>query len=391
MADAEEEACMFALQLATSAILPMTLRTCIELGLLETLAAAGGKALTPEEVAAAKQLPSNNSKATTKTNPEAAAMVDRMLRVLAAYKVVSCVVDECDDGSLSRRYGAEPVCKWLTANEDGVSMAPFCLLAQDKLFMEAWCHTKEAVLEGGSAFTRAFGASWFEHAATDARFNRVFNEAMEQHSVIITKKLLELYHGFEGIGTLVDVAGGLGAVIHAITTKYPGIKGINFDRVNWHGSSRGSEWRELVNGLMFLYTDEGCMKMSDHITDAGVADIYVEYNGEQDYADDEDSGSDFVEEELHDLVNNGSEGEPDVVITAEEADVILVPNESGVVTEVIQSPVKHNVRTEDLSQCSQVVNSSQPVVASQSIPPIPEVVENGEDSEDSDDPDYVAS
>ncbi|KAI5009843.1 hypothetical protein ZWY2020_011980 [Hordeum vulgare] len=230
---------------------------------------------------------------------------------------------------------------------------------------------------------------------------------MEQHSVIITKKLLELYHGFEGIGTLVDVAGGLGAVIHAITTKYPGIKGINFDRVNSpyggngdaelvivatsddHGGCKRTG-RELVNGLMFLYTDEGCMKMSDHITDAGVADIYVEYNGEQDYADDEDSGSDFEEEELHDLVNNGSEGEPDVVITAEEEDVILVPNESGVVTEVIQSPVKHNVRTEDLSQCSQVVNSSQPVVASQSIPPIPEVVENGEDSEDSDDPDYVA-
>ncbi|KAE8774015.1 hypothetical protein D1007_53714 [Hordeum vulgare] len=148
--------------------------------------------------------------------------------------------------------------------------------------------------------------------------------------------------------------------------------------------------RDLVNGLVFLYTDEGCMKMSDHITDAGVADIYVEYNGEKDDADEEDSGSDFEEDELHDLMNNGSEGEPDAVITAEEEDVILVPNESGVVTQVIQSPVKHNFRTEDLSQCSQVVNSSQPVVASQTIPPIPEVVENGEDCEDLDDPDYVA-
>lgn len=122
---------MFALQLASSAVLPMTLRTSIELGLLETLVAAGGKALTPEEVVA--KLPSK-----AEANPEAASMVDRLLRVLAAYKVVSCVVDECEDGSLSRRYGAEPVCKWLTANEDGVSMAPFCLLAQDKLFMEAW-------------------------------------------------------------------------------------------------------------------------------------------------------------------------------------------------------------------------------------------------------------
>ncbi|KAE8808342.1 caffeic acid O-methyltransferase [Hordeum vulgare] len=110
---------------------------------------------------------------------------------------------------------------------------------------------QEAVLEGGSAFTRAFGASWFEHAATDPRFNRVFNEAMEQHSVIIAKKLLELYHGFEGIGTLVDVAGGLGTVIHAITTKYSGIKGINFDLPHIISDAQPYPGVEHVSGDMF--------------------------------------------------------------------------------------------------------------------------------------------
>ena len=56
---ADEEACMFALQLANSTVLPMTLRTAIELGLLEALVGAAGKSLTPEEVLA--KLPCNVS------------------------------------------------------------------------------------------------------------------------------------------------------------------------------------------------------------------------------------------------------------------------------------------------------------------------------------------
>lgn len=39
---------------------------------------------------------------------------------------------------------------------------------------------------------------------------------------------------------------------------------------------------ELVNGLLFLYDDVGCMRMPDRTIDGGVGDIYLEYNGEQD-------------------------------------------------------------------------------------------------------------
>ncbi|KAI4969191.1 hypothetical protein ZWY2020_000105 [Hordeum vulgare] len=222
---ADEEACMFALQLANSTVLPMTLRTAIELGLLETLVAAAGMSLTPEEVVA--KLPCRCKV----NNPDAPSMVDRMLRVLASYKVVSCAVEEGKDGSLSRRYAAEPVCRWLAPNEDGVSMAPFALLAQDHVYLEPWRHLKDAVLDGGggTAFHRAYGTSWYDYTGRDARFNGLFYEAMKHHSAIITKKLLEVYSDFDGIGTLVDVAGGIGAVSHAITSMYPSIKGINFD------------------------------------------------------------------------------------------------------------------------------------------------------------------
>ncbi|KAG2638049.1 caffeic acid 3-O-methyltransferase-like [Panicum virgatum] len=225
---ADEEACLYALQLASSSILPMTLKSAIELGLLDVLEAArktagGGPAATlaPEEVVA--RLP------VAPKNPDAPAMVDRMLRLLASYDVVRCQVEEGEDGKLSRRYGAAPVCKWLTPNEDGVSMAALALMNQDKVLMESWYYLKDAVLEGGIAFNKAYGMSAFEYHGTDPRFNRVFNEGMKNNSVIITKKLLESYTGFEGIGTLVDVGGGVGATIHAITSRYPHIKGINFD------------------------------------------------------------------------------------------------------------------------------------------------------------------
>jgi hypothetical protein len=37
-----------------------------------------------------------------------------------------------------------------------------------------------------------------------------------------------------------------------------------------------------VDGLVFLCDDTGCMMMSQHVTDGGVADIFVEYHVEHD-------------------------------------------------------------------------------------------------------------
>ena len=69
----------------------------------------------------------------------------------------------------------------------------------------------------------------FEYHGTDPRFNKVFNKGMSDHSTITMKKLLETYKGFEGLTSLVDVGGGTGAVVNTIVSKYPSIKGINFD------------------------------------------------------------------------------------------------------------------------------------------------------------------
>ena len=69
----------------------------------------------------------------------------------------------------------------------------------------------------------------FEYMDKDPTLNKAFNEAMVGRSTIIMKKIVETYQGFEGLASLVDVGGGTGASLNMIISKYPSIKGINFD------------------------------------------------------------------------------------------------------------------------------------------------------------------
>ncbi|OAY85228.1 Tricetin 3',4',5'-O-trimethyltransferase [Ananas comosus] len=228
VADEEEAACMYAMQLVSASILPMTLKAALELDLLGIVSRAGterARFVSAAEVAA--QLPGCK-------NPGAADMVDRMLRLLASYNVVACAVRPGPDGRLDRRYGPGPVCKWLTPNDDG-----------------------DAVLEGGIPFNKAYGMTAFEYHGTDPRFNKVFNEGMKNHSIIITKKLLELYNGFDGVNTLVDVGGGIGATLYMITSKYPNIKGINYDLPHVISEAPPFPGVEHVGGDMFASVPSG--------------------------------------------------------------------------------------------------------------------------------------
>jgi hypothetical protein len=53
--------------------------------------------------------------------------------------------------------------------------------------------------------------------------------------------------------------------------------------------------KELADGLVFLHNDSGCVSMANYICVGGVADVYIEYHGEED-SQDSSSGSDFESE-----------------------------------------------------------------------------------------------
>nr|Q6T1F6.1 RecName: Full=Bergaptol O-methyltransferase; Short=BMT [Ammi majus]AAR24096.2 bergaptol O-methyltransferase [Ammi majus] len=239
----DEEAGVVAMQLATSTVLPMILKSAIELDLLNTIAKAGpGNYLSPSDLASKLLL----------SNPDAPVMLARILRVLATYKVLGC-----KRGEVEWLYCWTPVCKYLSNNEDGASIAPILLVHQDKVTIKSWYHLTDAVRDGGTAFNKAHDMSIFEYASQDPQFNKAFNRSMRGHSTITMKKILETYKGFEGLKSIVDVGGGTGATLNMIISKYPTIKGINFDLPHVVGDAPSLPGVEHVGGNMFASVPKG--------------------------------------------------------------------------------------------------------------------------------------
>ena len=71
--------------------------------------------------------------------------------------------------------------------------------------------------------------SLYEYSSKHPEHQKEFHKVMSDHSTLILKKLLKTYEGLEGLSSLVDVGGGNGAALSMILSKYPAIKGINFD------------------------------------------------------------------------------------------------------------------------------------------------------------------
>ncbi|KAJ4850248.1 hypothetical protein Tsubulata_018313 [Turnera subulata] len=213
--EVKDETYGYSQQLVLGTVLPMAMQGAIELGVFEIIAQEGPDAkLSASQIAA---------KITTK-NTEAPTMLDRILRLLASYNVLGCSMNGMD-----KLYSLAPVSRYFVTNQDGVSFGPVMALVQDKVFMESWYQLKAAILEGGTPFDRVHGMHAFEYPGLDPRFNQVFNTAMLNYTTSIVKDILEAYKGFEHLEVLVDVGGGLGHTLEAITSKHPHVKGINFD------------------------------------------------------------------------------------------------------------------------------------------------------------------
>ncbi|CAI8593420.1 unnamed protein product [Vicia faba] len=243
----EEESFSYAMQLAISIALPMALECAIELGVFEVLQKA----------------------------------------------VLNCTLiphdDDDDDeqnhiNSFQRHYSMTSVAKFFAPNSDGVSLAPLIALNIDNIFLASWSQLKDAVQFGGTPFNKAHGTHLFDYPNSDSRFNQIFNTAMNNHSTIVMKRVLECYDGFKDIKRLVDVGGGLGMNINLITSKYTHIHGINFDlpHVIQHAPSYpgvehigGDMFESVPKGdaifmkwILHDWSDERCLKLMKNCYDA---------------------------------------------------------------------------------------------------------------------------
>lgn len=246
----EEEDYLQAMQLASAATLPFALKAAIDLDLLEIIAKAttSSRKLSPAEIAshlAAK-------------NPDAPSIIDRILRLLASHSIVTCNLVTGEDGHTQRLYGLTSLGTYFLQNEDGISFASQLTFSLEKCTIEC-CrdYMKEVTLEGGFSSVKAFGMHWFDLLGKDSEMCSTFNTAISKNTTFIMNKILESYKGFEGISEVVDVGGGWGANLKLILSKYPQIKGINFDLPHVIKDAPNFPGVEHVAGDMFTKVPRG--------------------------------------------------------------------------------------------------------------------------------------
>ncbi|MBA0773569.1 hypothetical protein Gotri_008837 [Gossypium trilobum] len=155
------------------------------------------------------------------TKPNAPLMLDRSFRLLPSYSVLTCSLRTLPVGKVERLCGLGPVCNFLTKNEDGVSLSTLSLLNQhEPLLLERQC--------------------W----------------KMEFHST----------------RPVVMSAVGTGATLSMIVSKYPTIKGINFDLPHVIENAPTCPGVEHVGGDMFASVPKGdaiFMKCYEAVPDNG--------------------------------------------------------------------------------------------------------------------------
>ncbi|KAK9098006.1 hypothetical protein Syun_025051 [Stephania yunnanensis] len=254
--DVKDEGYYIAKGLVNSSFLPMVMRAAIKLNVFEIMNNSTKTHLSPSHIAS--QLPNNK-------NPNAHIFLDRMLRFLASYSVLTCTtnnnVNVSSSGSVEveRLYGLTPTCKYFVKNKDGASLATSLLASTDKVMLDTCGYLDEIVLEPDfSMDDKVYGGmNAYEYFAQHPEWKELCNTIMSDETLITMERILDKYKGFDGLKVVVDVGGGIGTNINLIVSKYPTIKGINFDSPLVIETAPAYPGVEHVGGDMFVSVPKG--------------------------------------------------------------------------------------------------------------------------------------
>jgi len=144
----------------------------------------------------------------------------RLLRALASVGIFI----ETDGG----RFGLTPLAEYLRADTPG-SLRDAVILNGQESFWRSWGHLLHSVRTGESAFRKVYGMSSWEYWAGHPEEEAVFKAAMTSLSSGVVDAVVRSYD-FSGIGVLLDVGGGEGALLAAILVANPSLRGILFDQ-----------------------------------------------------------------------------------------------------------------------------------------------------------------
>lgn len=167
----------------------------------------------PDLVGAGPQLPDDLAAATQTHAPS----LQRLLRGLAAWRFFI----EHPDG----RFGATPLSDEFRTDRPGLRNT--ALMYSDDVY-HAWAELLHSVRTGEPAYVHRYGVTHFERMSGDPAAAARFNAAMFETTTRIAGGFLRAFD-FSGVRTVVDVGGGVGALLAAVLSANPDVRGVLFD------------------------------------------------------------------------------------------------------------------------------------------------------------------
>ncbi|KAI3808527.1 hypothetical protein L1987_24478 [Smallanthus sonchifolius] len=142
-------------------------------------------------------------------------------------------------------------CSKLLLKDTKNTLAPMGMCFTDPIMVSLLFNLNKSIKDGGTAAFKTHGLELWDFLCCNLQVGKSFNEAMACSTQIDMDTIVSSYDFGSLQGTLVDVGGGVGMAISEIVTRYPHLKGINFDLPHVVSSAPAYEGVTHVGGDMF--------------------------------------------------------------------------------------------------------------------------------------------
>ncbi|KAF3443208.1 hypothetical protein FNV43_RR12889 [Rhamnella rubrinervis] len=185
-------------------------------------------------------------------HPSKAHCIRRLMRLLVHSGFFAIQQQQDQEEEEEEQYSLTLPSK-LLVKEGSLNMAPLLLTNLDPVFTTSWHFLSTWFQKKDSTvFETTHKRTMWDFAALDTSFNSKLNELMASDSKLIAKILLREYKEvFEGVKSLVDVAGGTGTMAKAIACTFPLMNCTVFDLPHVVADLKASENLNFIGGNMF--------------------------------------------------------------------------------------------------------------------------------------------
>jgi O-methyltransferase domain/Dimerisation domain len=142
------------------------------------------------------------------------------------------------------------------------SLRALAIMGGGEWHMRGWGRLEYSVRTGKTALDEVYGKPLWEHFKDTPADAQIFNDAMTSLSMMDSPAVAEAY-SFEGVGSVVDVAGGHGLLLATVLGRNPKLKGTLFDAPHVVAGAKDGPLKPflsrctLVGGDMFASVPAG--------------------------------------------------------------------------------------------------------------------------------------